>query len=114
MHKRHSLLFAGDDGVTSNGLVAISTDLLVSIINSHGARLRLIVLNGCTTLDAARAILLQCPTVEHCICWTTSVDSEVASIFATAIAHTLAAEGYVAGSDGHAMVCQLPETARGR
>ena len=79
------LVFTGENGLTSDGLVAISTDLLVSIINSHGTCLRLVVLNGCKTFDAAQAILLQCPTVDHCVCWMTPVHSEAAAVFATAV-----------------------------
>ena len=93
------LVFTGEIGLTSDGLVAMSTDLLVSIINSHGTALRLIVLNGCKTFDVAQAILLQCPTVDNCICWMTPVHSEAATVFATALADMLAADGYLAGND---------------
>ena len=93
------LVFTGENGPTPDGLVAVSTDLLVSIINSHGLRLRLIVLNSCMTFDAAQAILLRCPTVDFCMCWTTAVHSEAATIFATALADVLAANDYLAGND---------------
>ena len=53
VHNRPMLVFTGDNRLTSDGLVAVSTDLLVSIINSHGTRLRLVVLNSCMTFDAA-------------------------------------------------------------
>jgi hypothetical protein len=98
------LVVMGDNGLTSNGLVALSTDLLVAVINSHGAHLRLVVLNGCKTLDAAQAILLQCPHVDCCICWTTLVYSEAATIFASALADMLAADAYLAGTDDLATV----------
>ena len=94
VHGHHMLLFTGENGLTSNGLVAVSTDLLVSIINAYGTHLRLIVLNGCKTLHAAQAILRQCPTVDACICWSTSVHSEAAAIFVSALADTLASEGF--------------------
>ena len=87
------LVFTGDNGLASNGLVAMSTELLVSIVNAHGARLRVIVLNGCKTSDAAQALLLQCPGVQLCICWSTAVHSEAASIFATALANMLDDDG---------------------
>ena len=51
------------------------------------------------TFDAAHAILLQCPNVDFCICWTTVVHSEAASIFAIALADMLAADGYLSGND---------------
>ena len=98
------LVFTGENGLTSDGLVAISTDLLVSIINSHGTSLRLIVLNGCNTFDAAKAILLQCPTVDFCICWKTPVHSEAATIFAAALADMLAMHRYLFGNDNLATV----------
>ena len=99
------LVFTGENGLTSDGLVAISTDLLVSIINSHGTCLCLVVLNGCKTFDAAQAILLQCPSVDHCVCWMTPVHSEAAAVFATALADMLAAERYpLAGNDSMASV----------
>ena len=56
VHNRQMLVFAGDNGLTSDGLMAVSTELLVSIINSHGTRLRLIVLNGCKTFDVLPSI----------------------------------------------------------
>ena len=104
VHNRPMLVFTGDNGLTSDGLVAVSTDLLVSIINSRGTRLRLVVLNSCKTFDAAQTILLQCPTVDYCICWTTAVHSEAATIFATALADVLAADGYLAGNEISATV----------
>ena len=92
------------NGLTSNGLLAVSTDLLVSTINAHGTHLRLIVLNGCKTFGAAQSILLQCPTVEYCICWTTLVESKAASIFAKAFADMLAVHSYFTGNDSLATV----------
>ena len=98
------LIFTGENGLISDGLVAVSTDLLASIIESHGACLRLIVLNGCKTFDVAQAILLQCPTVDICICWMTPVHSDAATIFGTALAEMLAAERYLSDNDNLATV----------
>ena len=108
----HALLFSGDNGIASGGLVAASSDLLVSIIHSHGRRLRLLVLNGCKTFAIAQAILLQCPTVECCVCWTTPVHSEAASIFANALADALAFECYVVGNDGVSAVSRAFSAAK--
>jgi len=104
VHNRHALVFTGENGLTSNGLVALSTNLLTSLINTHGPHLRLIVLNGCKTFDAAQTILLQCPAVEYCICWTTLVESQAASIFAKAFADMLAVNSYLTCNDGLATV----------
>jgi len=104
VRNRHALVFIGENGLTSNGLVAISTNLLVSTINAHGTHLRLVVLNGCKTFGAAQSILLQCPTVEYCICWTTLVESKAASIFAKAFADMLAVHSYFTGNDSLATV----------
>ena len=100
VHNRHALVFTGENGLTSNGLVALSTNLLTSLINTHGPHLRLIVLNGCKTFDAAQTILLQCPAVEYCICWTTLVHSKAATIFSSALADALATDKYLEGNDG--------------
>jgi len=100
VHNRHALVFTGENGLTSNGLVALSTNLLTSLIITHGPHLRLIVLNGCKTFNAAQTILLQCPAVEYCICWTTLVHSKAATIFSSALADVLATDKYLEGNDG--------------
>ena len=84
------LLFVGDNGFFSNALQLLPADHLVALINQHGTKLALVILNGCKTSQAAHEILKQCPQVKFCICWSTRVHSEAAALFGKALAHNLA------------------------
>ena len=72
-----------------DGVVAVSDELLVSIINARGTRLGLVVLNACHTAETASAILLGCPSIHSVVFWSTLVHSEAANFFAVAFAEAL-------------------------
>ena len=76
-------------------LVVVDPDVLARILGGHapkqGGPLELVVLNGCKSLELARAI--HAAGVPHVVAWRTRVDNEAARIFSVAFFQALFTHG---------------------
>ena len=77
-------------GARDEELERVPPSRLVDVVKQH-KELRLVVLNGCNTLDLGRQLATE--TMTTVICWETPVDDQAAFYFGVELAHRLSEGG---------------------